>query len=94
MRHEFREWTMCGSVSCLESSIRDIQLSIRLIGFEELGNNDAFTAKALEFRLQHSGKSLLSYLRLRLTCRRTTDRSSQSRKRSSNCINAQNRSQE
>lgn len=28
---------------------------IRLIGFEDLGNNDAFTAKALEFRLQHSG---------------------------------------
>jgi hypothetical protein len=30
---------------------------IRLIGFEDLGNNDAFTAKALEFRLQHSGMS-------------------------------------
>lgn len=26
----------------------------RLIGFEDLGDND-FTAKALEFRLQHSG---------------------------------------
>lgn len=27
----------------------------RLIGFEELGNNDTFSANALEFRLKHSG---------------------------------------
>lgn len=32
-----------------------VELISRLIGFEELGNDDAFTAKALEFRLQHSG---------------------------------------
>jgi hypothetical protein len=29
----------------------------RLIGFEEFGNSDVFTAKALEFRLQISGMS-------------------------------------
>jgi hypothetical protein len=29
----------------------------RLIGFEELGDSDKFTSKALEFRLQQSGQS-------------------------------------
>lgn len=32
---------------------------IRLIGFEELGHNDQFSAKALEFRLKQSGESRL-----------------------------------
>ncbi len=27
----------------------------RLVGFEELGNSDAFATKSLEFRLQHAG---------------------------------------
>jgi hypothetical protein len=35
----------------------EVTAYFRLIGFEEFGNSDVFTAKALEFRLQISGMS-------------------------------------
>jgi hypothetical protein len=38
-------------------TLAEPRADIRLIGFEEFGNSDVFTAKALEFRLQISGMS-------------------------------------
>ena len=56
----FHRWKCGGSVRLSCVSMRrawtDIMLKSRIVGFEDLGNNDNFSTAMLEFRLKKSGE--------------------------------------
>ncbi len=63
LRDMLSKWNDEGSVNALSSLQSKTVLTInRVVGFEELGNNDAFTTAVLELRLSVSGRSLYKIL--------------------------------